>query len=87
MGLAPSPSTKKKDRVYTYNYNLSSRISVEGGNAYFLLVHMRVLALGKVGDDATTSKEGGLGQPQPSVQGLLSVHPVTGQSKLAGLAL
>ena len=56
MGLAPSPSTKKKDRVYTYNYNLSSRISVQGGNAYLILAHIRDLALSKAGYDSTASK-------------------------------
>ena len=91
MGLGPSLSTKKNDRVYTYNYNLSSRISVEGGNAYLLLAHTRALPLSKAGDDAAASMEGRLGRTQSSTLGLvlclLSVHPVTGQAKLAVLAL
>lgn len=91
MGLGPSPNTEKKKIVPTYNYKLSSRINVEGGNAYLLMAHVRVLAPSKAGDDATASMEGGLGQIQPSALGLvlclLPVHPVTGQAKLAGLAL
>lgn len=75
----------------TYDYNFSSKISVEGGNAYLLLAHTRVLALSKAGDDATASMEGGLGQTQPNALGLvlclLSVHLATGQVKLAGPAL
>lgn len=55
---------------------------MQSGNAYLVLAHTRVLALSKAGDDATASEEGGLGQPQPSAQDLLSVHLVIGQAKL-----
>ena len=64
---------------------------MEGGNAYLLLAHTRVLVLSKAGDDAAASMEGRLGRTQSSTLGLvlclLSVHPVTGQVKLSVLAL